>query len=336
MAKSTSTGLNRKQLDFVASRLEEEVSLDEKFCYLLDNDIEKLIRPSIEEKWVKSKGDKEARKKLNGLFQNIAITTLANPKFRDDILKLAEKAWLTTTRYEVRKEDFYVGVQSSAIRAWHCRLQDLSSEFFERKRRFAASETNVIDLFVKTYLPPKIDVEIYRLMSKHHLEFYWYESIVHLLLNGVWWLPRHSSVICINLIDWERTKSRPGEVTMDLKLSSLTGREEIYSRWNEIKSLKSEIFPKTKLRKRARKVDDVYSTKLDGPKSQTIEVLAEKKSSGNKEAFVLKANSLKKRLARAERERIDELNAITKHIPKRIWNQMKELEDWSLESIYFY
>lgn len=336
MTKPSPAFIDRRLLDRTASLSEEDVSLDEKFCYLIDNNIKKLIRPSIEEDWFKSKNDKEARKKLNGIFRNIAINTLRELEFKKDILKLAEKAWLSTTRYEVKKDDFYVGTQSSAIRAYYHRLQYLSNIFLSKKVKSVSGEIDIAHLFVKTYLPPKVDADIYKLMSKYHLGFYWYESIAHLLLNGIWWLPRHSSVICINLVDWDKAKSRHGEITMDLKISSLTDREEIFSRWNEIESLKAEIFPKTKMRKRARNLDDIYSTMKDGSDKVTIESLAEKGSRGKKEKHTLKVNTLKKRLARAESDRADELKAIAKHIPKRIWNQVKGLEDWSLQSIYYY
>ena len=316
-------------MKFIASLRERETTKDEKFKFLIDKDIEKLIQPSFDEKVEKKGWRKLYRKKLNKAFRNTAIVLLDDKEFTKDILNFAEAHDLFRTKYELSPLDFYDYSYSPAITAWECRLKYLSLFYWETQIKQKGGS------YEDAYLPPKFEKKMVDLVDKYGLEFFWYESIAHLLLTGIWYLPRNASVIHLN-IAWKYGEMKTSSLM--LEMFSITSQKEIESRWNEIESLRKEVFPSLKERLKSRDIDKAFLATFKGDE-ELLNLIESKmrnikeglsSKNGQHEYRLQKAN-VKKTIARAKRDYSDFLKAY-KRLPHRIAMQMIVLEQ-PLESI---
>jgi len=322
--------LNKELLDFLASRREKNTTKEEKFTYLIERDIKNLLISSIDEKRIGKKTQKKYKKKLNTLLRDFAILTLNETAFVKDILDLAKINGLWDIKYELDPEDFYTCHSSPVLNAWERRLQYLSLIYLSMKFQ---KNADLQKLFVNTYLPPQFEQKVVALMDKYGLEFFWYESVVHLLLTGLWYLPRNASVIQLHLSGMSEDKPISGHSTLSLEIYSITSQEEVGFRWKEIESLKKELFPSIKERLKPKDIREVFEAKFgDG-----VEKLAENKRKNKKSIPEYSRNlvAINKRMDRAVQSH-KEFWEKYKKIPNNVWRQIYHLKDWSLQSIYFF
>jgi hypothetical protein len=260
---------------------------------------------------------------LNKSLHNFAVITLNNKQFIKDIINLAERNCLGKIKYELPLQDLR-GNTSSAINAWECRLKYFSLVFLSKKIRRAKGVYDIEKLFIDTYLPPKFEQKVLTLMDKYGFEFFWYESILHLLLTGVWYLPKNASVIFINL-ESPRKISIPNKASLTLGVYSLTTREEIYYRWKEIGLLKKQMFSSLKERQKHRDLSGFIMKFKDREK---FDNLFHTQNEKGREAF-------QKKIKRTEKSHNEFLSSYKK-IPKDILLQILSLEDYSLSQIYIF
>ncbi|MFA6404609.1 MAG: hypothetical protein WCW03_01250 [Candidatus Paceibacterota bacterium] len=234
-------------LKWMYSIYEIPTTKEEKFKNLIDKDIKQLIRPSILPEFEK---DKDYRKQLNKFFLNVAVVVLNKKGFIRDLLKFAEANDLLRFKYKFDRFDFGFAFLP-ILNVWHAKLEYVFW-LIACEQKYKNNKITI------DYMPYRFNKNLLSLMKDYGLEYCWYESIVVLLLTGDWYLPRHSSVINLQL-----KNNRGGyEPTISFEISGLTTKEEIVHRWIEIKDLKNSIYGKQGQRLRIEDVVRAYSDKI--------------------------------------------------------------------------
>lgn len=320
--------LDKERLHKMASQFEEETIEKEKFQYLLSRDVRNLIQ--IGDVTTPKAKETKNKKKIKNLLYNRALLTLDDKNFIEDIVKFARTHNLATIRYSLDVASIFSRPQQVILGAWEFRLQYFSIINFSKKLK--TSNKDLAQIFVDSFLPPKFEKKLRALMDKYGLEFFWYESILLLLLTGIWYLPRNTSVIHLNL-ELDESHYKGGEASVSLELSSLTTLEEIRGRWNEIEALQKLVFPSMKERNKPKKLEDVYVAKFKGD----ILGLADegRRNNKSKEEYVRNQRAINRKLSRSKQEHNDFLMQYKK-IPSKVLNQIEQTQNWSLNSVYYF
>ncbi len=226
---------NPIQCDLFAKLREEKVKGNSKFALLLRGISNDLIIPSLDESFEEKETNKKLRKQLNNFLKQKAILLLKDKNFIDDLLLLAEKFILKNTIYNTYELDFYEKRTSPSINAFFARLRYRT--FLRISQKMDERPLFLEDIF---------DKEISLFLKKYNLDFYWTESITHLLISGIWYLPRHTTVIHVNF--YNENNERLLDPRIFIEISIDTSIAEISLRKEELVKIKKEVYSNNKKR----------------------------------------------------------------------------------------
>jgi hypothetical protein len=318
--------LDRELLKKLASFRMEKITGRDKFKYFKEKSIENLIKPSIEINY-EIKKYKKYRERINTIFLNQAILTLDKEKFISDILQIAEDSGLLDIGYKIELFDFLEYSQTPAINAWNAQLNYLTLVYLADKEKTLNSKS-----YKEAYLPKKFEEKVISLMNNFGLEYFWYESIVHLLLTGIWYLPRNSSIIRLKLYEENIENISP---TILIEISSHTSKEEINYRWEEIRELRKKIFPTIKERLKTKNIKDPFSYEFKNDLGELADNMTEsKKGKSNNKIYLKKLESLGKKIARARNDQREFIENY-KMLPRNIRTEIDTLGENCNEYIIF-
>jgi len=277
----------------------ETTSEDVKFGDLKNKNIKKLIIPAVSPLSPKYKTLYRNRLRLNGKLGHIAKILAINDLFIGDILRVAKKYSLLNSKFRISSIDFIDKQHSPALIAWDAKLRMVSLMRWSKNQQ--------AELFGRNYLPDRFEQDVILLMEKHGLEFYWYESIANLLINGTWYLPRNSSVIELRIYN----EAGIVDPKIFLQISSIATREEITSRFAEIEQLQNDMFKYKTRFKSLKSIENVFLSNDD------LWEVAEKKYKLKKDRLRY-IKSQQKAIARIKSKQINQRRLTIKSLPKNI------------------
>lgn len=185
-------------------------------------------------------------------FVQEALIRFYMNSFQEDIINVAKKWKLDSSRYLIEEEHFAVPFMLPARQLFERELFlfQLINRIPSLKRQFPEADPDLLEQFS----PFKWEKEIQNLMGKYGFEGFWKESIETLLLSGKWFMPRNPSIVTIELYD----DNGNVDPKIFLEIFPSTPAKELEMRWEEIQWLKETIFRWKKKKRKLR--EDIFET----------------------------------------------------------------------------